>query len=262
MSEVLGRGFACGFLGRLHFEIVAERLVREFGLKTVNSFPSVTYRVKEGTAWRTVKHPKDFPDNPDQVLQPMVNVEVLTPPDYLGDVLRLKEKFHMSDIRTETFAHSVMVRSRMPLADLIRDFDDNLKSLSGGFASLNYELVEDAPGDVTKLEVLGANEVVPGLTRIVAEDEAEHEGRTMVERLKDLLPKQQFAQALQAKVRGRIIARETIPAQRKDVTGYLYGGDRTRKMKLWKKQKRGKERLKQAGRVELPPHVFKELLKK
>ena len=262
VSEVLGRGFACGFFGRLHFEIVAERLVREFGLKTVNSFPSVTYRVKEGTAWRTVKHPKDFPDNPDQVLQPMVNVEVLTPPSYLGDVLRLKEKFHMSDIRTETFAHSVMVRSRMPLADLIRDFDDNLKSLSGGFASLNYELVEDAPGDVTKLEVLVANEVVPGLTRIVAEDEAEHEGRTMVERLKDLLPKQQFAQALQAKVRGRIIARETIPAQRKDVTGYLYGGDRTRKMKLWKKQKRGKERLKQSGRVELPPGVFKELLKK
>ncbi len=262
VSEVLGRGFTCGFLGRLHFEIVAERLLREFGLKTVNSFPSVTYRVKEGTAWRTVKHPKDFPDNPDQVLQPMVHVEILTPPGHLGDILRLKEKFHMSDIRTETFAHSVMVRSRMPLADLIRDFDDNLKSLSGGFASLNYELAEETPGDVAKLEVLVANEAVPGLTRIVAEDEAEREGRTMVERLKDLLPKQQFAQALQAKVRGRIIARETIPAQRKDVTGYLYGGDRTRKMKLWKKQKRGKERLKQSGRVELPPHVFKELLKK
>lgn len=262
VSEVLGRGFTCGFLGRLHFEITAERLLREFDLKTVNSFPSVTYRVKEGTGWRTVKHPKDFPDNPDQVLQPMVKVEILTPPGFLGNVLRLKEKFHMSDIRTETLFHKGLVRAQLPLADLIRDFDDNLKSLSGGYASLNYELAGEAPGDVVKLEILVANEVVPGLTRIVAKDEMEREGRTMVERLKELLPRQQFAQAIQAKARGRIIARETIPAFRKDVTGYLYGGDRTRKMKLWKKQKRGKERLQEAGRVELPPGVFKELLKK
>ncbi|MDP3947807.1 MAG: translation elongation factor 4 [bacterium] len=269
VSEVLGRGFTCGFLGRLHFEITAERLVREFGLATVNSFPSVTYNIKEGTAWRTVKHPRDFPDHPDQVLQPVVRVEILTPPAYLGNVLRLKEKFHMSDIRTETFlpsgkagSHSVMVRALMPLADLIRDFDDNLKSLSEGFASLNYELAGEAPGEVVKLEIVVADEAVPGLTRIVAFGEMEREGRTMVERLKELLPRQQFAQAIQARVRGRIIARETIPAFRKDVTGYLYGGDRTRKMKLWKKQKRGKERLKASGKVILPASIFKELLKK
>lgn len=262
VSEVLGRGFTCGFLGRLHFEITAERLLREFGLKTVNSFPSVTYRVKEGGEWRNVKHPKDFPEHPDEVLQPTASAEILTPPAHLGAVLRLKEKFHMSDIRTETLSHRVLVRARLPLADLIRDFDDNLKSLSEGYASLSYELEGDAPGDVVKLEILVAGEAMPGLTRVVAEDEVEREGRRMVERLKELLPRQQFAQALQAKARGRIIARETIPALRKDVTGYLYGGDRTRKMKLWKKQKRGKERLKQAGRVELPPGVFKELLKK
>ena len=159
---------------------------------------------------------------------------------------------------------SIVMHAKMPLADLVRDFDDKLKSITEGYASFSYEVIDEEPGEVVKLEILVAEEVVPGLTRIVAKDEVEREGRTMVEKLKELLPRQQFTQALQAKAYGRIIARETIPAMSKDVTGYLYGGDRTRKMKLWKKQQRGKKRLKEMGRgsVDISPEIFKELLKK
>ena len=150
----------------------------------------------------------------------------------------------------------------MPLAELLRDFDDQIKSLTAGFASFSYELAGEAPAEVEKLEIIVAADVVEALTRIVPEKDLEREARTSVEKLKKLLPRMQFAQAIQARARGRIIARETIPALRKDVTGYLYGGDRSRKMKLWKKQKRGKERLKETGRVNLPVEVFREILKK
>jgi GTP-binding protein LepA len=150
----------------------------------------------------------------------------------------------------------------MPLAELIRDFDDQLKSASQGYASFTYEPAGEAPADVEKLEILVANDAVAPLTRVVFREHAEREARATVERLKELLPHQQFAQAIQARVRGRIVARETIAAMRKDVTGYLYGGDRSRKMKLWKKQKEGKARLKETGKVAVPVSVFKELLKK
>ncbi|MDP3956614.1 MAG: translation elongation factor 4 [bacterium] len=262
MSEVLGRGFKCGFLGRLHFEIITARLEREFNLKTVNSFPSVAYRVKIRGEWREIKNPKDFPDDYEAVMEPMVRLEILTPAGYLGDIMAMQSRYRLTGLGTKNFGDYIIVSADLPLADLISDFDDKLKSISQGYASFSYELSAEAKADLAKLEILVANEIVPGLTRVVVKSEVEREGRNMVEKLKELLPKQQFAQALQAKAGSRIIARENIPALKKDVTGYLYGGDRTRKMKLWKKQARGKERLKKTGRVTLSADVFKELLKK
>ena len=261
-SEVLGRGFKCGFLGRLHFEIITARLEREFNVKTVNSFPSVAYRVKRKGEWLEIKSPKDFPDDYEDVLQPMVRLEMLTPSRYLGEIMSLQSQFRLSELETSTFGDYIIVRALLPLSELISDFDDRLKSVSQGYASFSYEFAEEARADLTRLEILVANETVPGLTRVVFRDDAEREGRKMVERLKDLLPKQQFVQAIQAKANGRILARENIAALKKDVTGYLYGGDRTRKMKLWKKQQRGKARLKSTGRVTLSAETFRELLKK
>lgn len=261
-SEVLGRGYKCGFLGRLHFEIVAERLAREFNLEVVNSFPSVAYRVVTRGEEKMIYNPKDFPADYDQAFQPIVALEIITPASFLSQVLSLGQIFHWSDLTTENMDDSIILKLKMPLADLIRDFDDKLKSATEGYASMSYELLGDEPGDIAKLEILVAGEPITGLTRVVAKDELVSEGRVMLKKLKDLLPRQQFAQALQAKALGQIIAREDIPALRKDVTGYLYGGDRTRKMKLWKKQERGKKRLKERAHVNVPPEVFKELLKK
>lgn len=279
MSEVLGRGFRCGFLGRLHFEIITERLKREFNLETVSSYPSVSYRVKisaqggswpigqTGTSggknnWVEIKTPKDFPDNYEAAEEPMVNIEIVTPPEYLGSVFMLQNIFHLSDLNTQSFGDYMTVSGKMSLTDLISDFDDKLKSVSSGYASFSYELGGYEKANLTKLEILVAQDVVPGLTRVVRRDEAESEARKMVEKLKDLLPRAQFVQAIQGRAMGRILARENIAALKKDVTGYLYGGDRSRKMKLWKKQQRGKKRLKETGRVQIEPSVFKELLKK
>ncbi|MBI1960895.1 MAG: elongation factor 4 [Candidatus Liptonbacteria bacterium] len=261
-SPVLGRGFKCGFLGRLHFEIAVQRLEREFNLTVVTSFPSVAYRVRTGGEWTVIKNPNEFPDAPEEVLQPTARLNMLVPPAYMNAVLNLKDQFHLSAIETELFGDRMMITATIPVSDLIRDFDDKMKSVSNGHASFTYEIGAEQSGDVEKIEILAAGEVVPGLTRILAADEAEREGRSMIVKLKELLPRQQFAQALQARMRGRIIARETIPALKKDVTGYLYGGDRSRKMKLWKKQQRGKKRLGERAHVSVPPEVFRELMKK
>jgi GTP-binding protein LepA len=262
-SEVLGRGFQCGFLGRLHFEIVVQRLDREFGLNVVNSFPSVAYRVKlKSGAWVTIERARDFPADYLVAEEPVTRLTILAPLKYLGNILGLKEHFRMSEVKTETRGDYIIVNATLPLAELILDFDDKLKSVSQGFASFSYEFAGYEPIELRKMDVLVAGEVVPGLSRIVVKNELAYEGRKMVERLKGLLPRQQFAQAIQAAADGKIIARETIPALRKDVTGYLYGGDRSRKMKLWKKQKRGKSRLKEQGRVDISVEVFRELLKR
>ncbi|PIT92770.1 MAG: elongation factor 4 [Candidatus Harrisonbacteria bacterium CG10_big_fil_rev_8_21_14_0_10_42_17] len=270
-SEVLGRGFKGGFLGRLHFEITAERLLREFDIETTHSFPSVEYRVKPRKArdgseeWVTISNPKDFPEEYALVEEPMTCVEILTPMRFLSVVLDLKDSFRFSSIQTTPLGSKICIDAKLPLADIIRDLDDRLKSVSEGFASLSYRVIGMEPADVQKLDVFVAGTLVPGLTRILPKRDIEREARVMVARLKDLLPRVQFSQAIQASMTGRIIARETIPAMRKDVTGYLYGGDRTRKMKLWKKQKKGKARLKERGnegQVRISAKVFKELLKK
>lgn len=289
-SEVLGRGFKGGFLGKLHFEIAAERLDREFDVPVVSSFPSVAYKVQmeaekgrrsnektdhlepiEGEqGWFWIKNPKDFPNDPLSVQEPMTAIEILTPMQYLGPILQLKDLYRISDVRTETIgaasAGRMLIKAKLPLSDLIADFDDKLKSVSQGYGSLSYEVVGYEPGEVDKMEILVAENLVPGLTRILPKSEIEFEARATCAKLKDLLPKLQFKQAIQAKYRGRVIARETIPAEQKELGNFgKNGGDRTRKMKLWKKQQRGKERLEERGTqsaVRIPASVFKELLKK
>lgn len=267
-NEALGRGLKAGFLGQLHFEITAARLAREFNLAFLTSFPSIAYRVRTGGRsgaggeFTVIKDAHDFPDAPEYVLQPVIHVEILTPSRYLNSIITLAPTFDLAVTRVANMGDNALIEGTMPLAELIRDFDDQLKSVSAGYASFSYERASEALAEVEKLEILVAGEVASALTRVVPEKDLEREARATVERLKEILPRQQFAQALQAKARGRIIARETIAAMKKDVTGYLYGGDRTRKMKLWRKQKRGKERLKGAGRVHVPIEVFREILKK
>lgn len=288
-NEFLGRGFKTGFLGKLHFEITAERLEKEFDIRTVHSFPSVAYRVRlkepaqtsasknaeilRGSAfnlreseWITVSNPKDFPLDYLEVREPIAKVEILAPAERIGAVMRLQEVFNLSNVATEIMGKTMLIRAFLPLSDLIRDFDDQLKSVSAGYASLSYEVSEYAKANVVKLEVLVAGTDIGGLTRIVHADEVEQEARKTVERLKELLPRQQFVQAIQAVAGGRIIALETIPAMKKLLGNFgKTGGDRTRKMKLWKKQRRGKERLKERGlqsKIDVPASIFKELLKK
>ncbi len=264
-SEVLGRGFKGGFLGKLHFEIAAERLEKEFDIATVHSFPSVEYRVHTRGCLQTIHNPKDFPAENDGVEEPMTQLEIITPPQYMGNILALKELFRFGTFETKTLGARLVLSATLPLADLMSDLDDRLKSISEGYASLSYVIIGFQKGDVEKVEILVAGHVIPGLTRILPKEKMLREARLTVERLKDLLPRQQFTQAVQAAVRGKIIARETIPALRKDVTGYLYGGDRTRKMKLWKKQQKGKARLKdiaEKSHVKIHASIFKELMKK
>ena len=265
-SEVLGRGFKCGFLGKLHFEITIERLLREFNLNVVNSFPSVAYKVKKRVSedYKLVEAPKDLPDEYIEALEPMTRIEVLMPTEYLGTFLGLKEAFRLSGTETESYGfNKIKVTANLPLAELILDFDDRLKSVTSGYASFSYEIVGYEKTEIKKLDIHVAGEPVMGLARIVAAKDIESIGRQMALKLKDLLPQQQFSQALQAVSGGRIIARETIPALRKELGDFgKNGGDRTRKMKLWKKQQAGKERLKERGRVEVSSEVFKELLKR
>jgi GTP-binding protein LepA len=223
---------------------------------------------EEGVYW--IKNPKDFPADALKVYEPMTAIEILTPMQYMGPILQLKELYRFRDITTETIGAAssgrMLIKARLPLADLISDFDDKLKSVSAGYGSLSYEVVAYEEGDVDKLEFMVAENLVPGLTRILPKAEIDAEARSTCAKLKDLLPKQQFKQAIQAVHRGRVIARETIAAEAKELGNFgKNGGDRTRKMKLWKKQQRGKERLEERSTntgVRIAASVFKELLKK
>ena len=262
-SQVLGRGFKCGFLGRLHFEITIGRLDGEFGLEVISSFPSVQYEVELRNGKKiTVENPRDFPDDYLGVLEPYVKLNILVPQKYLGSVMELRNVFRLGEFKTETAGSYLRFETEMPLADLILDFDDKLKSVSSGYASFSYEISGYKEADVRKLDIFLAGEPVTGLSRIVPREDVEYEGRRMASKLKELLPRQQFTQAVQAMVGGKIIARETISPLRKNVTGHLYGGDRTRKDKLLKKQKAGKKRLEERGRANVPIEVFRELLKR
>ena len=260
-NEVLGRGFKVGFLGKLHFEITTERLEKEFGVKTINTFPSVAYKLKTDKNYIIVKNPADMPDYCEEVLEPMINIEIISPTKYLGNVLQLKEQFRMENLETKNLGERIMLTAKMPLSEMIADFDDRLKSVSEGFASFSYELADYKKADLRKMEILVAGKMIVGLTRMIHETKLEKEARKSVEKLKNILPRQQFSQAIQAMAGGRIIARETAPAMKKDVTGHLYGGDRTRKMKLWKKQKKGKKKLLSRADVSISAEVFKEMVK-
>ncbi len=261
-NEVLGRGYKVGFLGRLHFEITAERLKREYKVGTVSTFPSVVYKIKTKIGWQIIIKPEELPAEYDEIWEPMTKIVILVPPEYLNNIFPLQSRFRFTDITTHTFQDQTEIKAAMPLAELVSDFDDQLKSATAGFASFSYELADYAKADIVKADILVAGDIVPGLSRFFPVNTVEKEARRMVEKLKETLPRQQFAQPIQVRVQNKFIAREDIPAMRKDVTGYLYGGDRSRKMKLWSKQKKGKKKLQSRAQVRITPAIFKELIKK
>src|SRR3989338_4346694 len=265
-SVGLGRGFRLGFLGMLHVEIISERLKREFGLSLIISTPSVEYSVKlasgEEVRIRSASLLPD-PSKVESIAEPVVALEIITPSSYLGSVMELVSSFRNTYKATDYFGkETALLRYEVPLSEVITDFYDKLKSVSSGYASMSYEVKGMTVNDMVRLDILIAGELVEPFSRIVPKDKAYYEGRTMVTKLKEVIPPQWFEVAIQAAIGGKIIARESIKAKRKDVTGYLYGGDVTRKMKLLEKQKKGKKKMKEAGRVNLPQDVFLKMLKR
>lgn len=261
----LGRGFRIGFLGMLHMEIIAERLKREYGLKLIFSNPSVAFRVRRGKLKEIIHSPAKLPaDNLiDAIEEPWTRLEIITPAQYFGGITGLLNEHYGKITETRDLAGDrLFLLSEAPLREIIVDFYDKLKSISQGFASMAYELLNYREGDLVRMDILVAGEKIQPFTEVVPREKAYHLGRAKLEKLKELLPRELFAIALQAEVEGKIIARETIPALRKDVTGYLYGGDRTRKMKLWKKQQKGKKRLLASAKVDISPDVFMKMIKK
>jgi GTP-binding protein LepA len=258
-SAALGFGFRCGFLGLLHLEIVQERLAREFGLDLIATAPSVLYRVhlRNGEVL-SLHNPADMPDpvRIDHIEEPWIKATILVPDAYLGPILALCEERRGVQIDLTYAGNRAMVVYRLPLNEVVFDFYDRLKSVSRGYASFDYQLDGYVEGDLVLMNILVNGEPVDALSLIVHRSQAERRGRALCERLKELIPRQLFQIAIQAAIGGRIIARETVKALRKDVLAKCYGGDVTRKRKLLEKQKEGKKRMRQFGKVEIPQSAF------
>jgi GTP-binding protein LepA len=265
-SGALGHGFRCGFLGLLHMEIVQERLEREYDLDLIITAPSVSYiAVLKGDEERIISSPADLPDPSllEAIKEPWVKVEILVPKDYVGPIMTLcSEKRGISKDVQYLDENRVLMAFEIPLASIVVDFYDQLKSVTSGYASMNYEHLDFREGDLVKLDILIAEEKVDALSLIVHRDDAFYVGRDMTKKLKELIPRANFVIPIQAAIGGKIIARETISAFRKNVTEKLYGGDVTRKNKLLKKQKAGKKRMKKFGKVQLPQEAFLAILKR
>lgn len=267
-STALGFGFRCGFLGILHLEIVKERLEREHDMQIVATVPSVAYEVTltDGKAM-TIKSPLDFPDasHLKEAREPWVKVDIVTPSGYLGNVMSLVQDRRGVYKNTEYFdAERAVLHYDMPLSSVIVDFHDKLKSATSGYGSLNYEFLDFKPSKIVRLDILVSEEVVPALASLIHESEAYRYGKYVVETLKETLPRQMFVIKLQAVVGSKVLASERLSAYRKDVLAKLYGGDRTRKDKLLKKQKKGKARMMAMGKgkVEIPSDAFIKVLKR
>ncbi|MGH7141391.1 MAG: EF-Tu/IF-2/RF-3 family GTPase, partial [Minisyncoccia bacterium] len=264
-SGSLGHGFRIGFLGLLHLEIITERLRREFGLALIVTTPTITYEVETKKGDRiAVYSPPQFPEYGDvtRVWEPMVTADIVVPVRYVGAVTQLLFEHEAVAEHTENFSDDrVIIHSSMPLRELMRNFFDRLKQISSGYASVLYELRELREADVVRLDLYVAEEPVPAFARVVARHRAYDEAVAAVDKLSAILPKQLFATKIQGVALGRILSSKTLPALKKDVTGYLYGGDRTRKMKLWEKQKRGKKRMQASGRVNIPEDVFMKMVR-
>jgi GTP-binding protein LepA len=261
----LGFGFRCGFLGLLHMDIIQERLSREFDLDLVITTPSVEYRLITTTGEaRSIHTPSEMPD-PTQIAEmsePWAKVEVLCPEAYIGGVIQLiNDHRGMYDGMNFLSSNQVQITGQVPLAEIIISFYDELKSLSKGYATLSYELKEYRVEQLCKIDILVNNKIVDPLSLIDHKARAESKGRLVCEKLKELIPRQLFDIAVQAAIGGRVIARETIKAYKKDVTAKLYGGDITRRMKLLKKQSAGKKKMKMVGNVEIPQSAFLNVLK-
>lgn len=265
-SGSLGRGFRVGFLGMLHLEIITERLRREFGLALITTMPTISYEVvdcrtnKSEIAYSPQLFPKETKDK--TIKEPWIKVKIITPASYIGQIITLLHEHEAIILVTENFGDNrTSLDIEMPLRELMRNFFDELKSVTSGFASLSYELGELRESDVVRLDVLLNGEIMPAFSRIVSRRRAEREAEDLADKLKDLLPKQMIVIKIQVEGMGRIIAARSISALRKDVTGYLYGGDITRKMKLLEKQKKGKKKMQQIGKVNVPHEVFLKIMK-
>ena len=263
-SAALGFGFRCGFLGLLHLEIIEERLEREFGLELIATAPSVVYRVHlTNGEVMSLHNPVDMPDpvRIDHIEEPWIQATILVPDAYLGGVLALCEERRGVQQNLTYAGNRAMVVYRLPLNEVVFDFYDRLKSVSRGYASFDYQIAGYEAGDLVLMNILVNSEPVDALAIVVHRDQADRRGRALCERLKDLIPRQLFQIPIQAAIGGRIIARETVKALRKDVLAKCYGGDVTRKRKLLEKQKEGKKRMRQFGKVEIPQSAFIAALK-
>jgi GTP-binding protein LepA len=263
VSAALGFGFRCGFLGLLHMEIIQERLEREHGLSLLSTAPTVVYEVEltDGTTVE-IENPAQLPEMSQvtEVREPIILASILMPQEYLGSVIQLCIERRGTQKRLQYMGRQVSLEFELPLAEVVLDFFDRLKSVSRGFASFDYRFVRFEASALVKLDVLINKERVDAMALIVHRSGAERKGRKLVERLKEVIPRQQFEVAIQAAIGGQIVARSTVRAYRKDVTAKLYGGDVTRKRKLLDKQKAGKRRMKQLGAVEIPQEAFLAVL--
>ena len=261
-SQALGFGFRCGFLGLLHMEIVRERLEREFDLDLLVTAPNVAYRVKPlNEDWVEVHTPADLPDSFDEVEEPYIKASIIVPKEFVGQVMELNNdrrgKFDHLEYLSEQRVH---LTYELPLAEIVLDYYDQLKSRTRGYASFDYDLAGFRPGNLARVDILVGGEPVDALSLILHRDFAYERGKALVEKLREEIPRQMFDVAIQAAVGARIIARETVKARRKDVLAKCYGGDITRKRKLLEKQKAGKKRMKQVGGVEVPQEAFLAVL--
>jgi GTP-binding protein LepA len=263
-SAALGFGFRCGFLGLLHLEIIQERLSREFDLDLIATAPSVVYRVKMTNGDEIELHnPADLPDpvKIESIAEPWIKATIFTPDEYLGSIIKLCQDRRGVQRELSYVGNRAMVVYDLPLNEVVFDFYDRLKSISKGYASFDYQIEEYRVGDLVKMSILVNAEPVDALSMLVHRERAEARGRGMVEKMKELIPPHMFQIPIQAAIGGRIIARETVRALRKDVTAKCYGGDMTRKRKLLDKQKEGKKRMRQFGKVEIPQEAFIAALK-
>lgn len=263
-SAALGFGFRCGFLGLLHLEIIQERLSREFDLDLIATAPSVVYEIALTNGETIHLHnPADMPDvvKIEEIREPWIKATILTPDEYLGSILKLCQDRRGIQRNMTYVGNRAMIEYDLPLNEVVFDFYDRLKSISAGYASFDYTLADHRPGDLVKLSILVNAEPVDALSMLVHRNAAESRGRQMCEKLKELIPPHLFVIPIQAAIGGKIIARETVRAMRKDVTAKCYGGDATRKRKLLEKQKAGKKRMRQFGSVEIPQEAFIQALK-
>lgn len=264
-SSGLGFGFRCGFLGMLHLEITKERLKREYGLNLIVAAPNVSYKIifNDGTE-KIIRSAQEFPDAEPfkEIQEPWLKTEIFAPLKYIGPLMNLIKKFRGNCLQTEHLGEQIRLFCELPLISLLKNFFDELKNASAGYGSLHYQFLGYRQGDLVKMNIRIAGKNIDALSFIITKNEVYNEGKRLTAKLKEILPRQLFEIAIQACIGSQIISRETVPALKKNVTAKLYGGDRSRKTKLWKKQQKGKKKLKEMGTVKIPQEAFFEAIKR